>query len=409
MANPSFASTIEIEAETNFGENVATYATYRVPIVGPVDCSGLKKAKIANARTTQYRNSGSKYIEGPYSGSFSTRVHLFGHGSSTAGATTVTPHETFLGNVLGGTPAASIATGTTFTTGGTAAAPTTTVANGFTVGSIGFAGALGDARGNGQAFVVGAHATNTLTLLSALDAAPITADVCRSAVMLFPNETPTSTTVTSYRMRLLTANLRYECHGCFPTSWQLGGLNAGESPYVDITWSVAWFVESTGTFPSAVATNTANPSVVTGGSLVLEAVATTTRTKYVIRNFAIDYSLGMRTDRGPGGVRADQDIIGCRRMQDAVKVTFTIDADATTATPALKTLFQGGPYHALWTGSTTNGSAIAAYFPNLEPCDDYPVQRIDADTNRYTISFMAFTGATTTSELTMSCVRFAMG
>lgn len=409
MANPAFASAIEIEAETNFGENVTTFATYRIPVLGPVDCSGLKKAKIANARATQYRNSGSKFIEGPYSGSFTTRVHLFGHGSSTAGATTVSAHETWLGNVLGGTPAASAASGTTFT-GGTATIPTTTASGTFTPGAIGFAGALGDGRGNGQAFVVGSHTTTNLTLLNALDAAPTNGDACRSAVMLFPNESATLTTVQSYRMRLLTSSLRYECHGVFPTGFVVGGLNAGETPYAEITWSVAWFVESVGgSFPSAVATNTANPSVIAGGSLVIEAVGTTTRTKYSARNFSIDYSQGMRTDRGPGGVVADQDIVGCRRMTDAVKVTVTIDAPAATATPGLKTLFQGGPYHALWTGSTTNGSAIAAYFPNLEPCDEYTVQRIDADTNRMTISFMAYTGATTTSELTMSCVRFAMG
>lgn len=405
--NPSLASAIEIEAETNFAEDVATFATYRLPIVGPVDCSGLKKAKIPNARTTQHRNSGSRYIDGTYSGSFTTRFHWFGHGTSTTGATTANAHETLLGNIIGNV-AASIATGTTFT-GGTAGVPTTAVTNGFVAGSIGFAGTLDDGRGNGQAFVVGGHATNNLTLLTELDAAPSAADLCRSAVVFYPSESPTDTDVTTYRMRLLTANLRYECHGCHPTSWSVGGLNAGETPYIEVVWSVAWFEESTGTFPSTVATNTSNPSVVAGGSVFVQLVGTDDRQTFDVRNFAVEHSLGMRTDRGPGGVKPHQDIIACRRMNDTVKVSFTIDADAATTSPVLKALFEGGPLHVLWTGSTTNGSSVAIYMPNVEPCGEYPVQRIDDNVNRYTFEGMAFTGPTTTTDLTASCIRYANG
>ena len=407
MSNPSLASAIEIEAETDFAEDVATFTTYRLPIVGPVDCSGLKKTKIPNARTTQHRNSGSRYIEGTYSGTFRTRFHWFGHGTSTTGATSVNPHETLLGNIIGNV-AASIPTGTTFT-GGTAVVPTTTAANGFVAGSIGFAGVLDDGRGNGQAFVVGSHAGNNLTLLTELGDAPDIADVCRSAVMFYPSEDATDTEVTTYRMRLLTANIRYECHGCHPTSWTVGGFNAGETPYLEVEWAVAWFEESTGTFPTAVATNTSNPSVIAGGSVFVQLAGTATRQTFDVRGFTVEHTLGMRTDKGPGGVKPHQDIVACRRMVDTVKITLTIDADAATTSPVLKAIFEGAALHVLWTGSTTNGSAVAIYAPNCEPCGEYPVQRIDDNVNRYTLELMAFTGPTITTDLTASCIRYANG
>jgi hypothetical protein len=414
MSHSAKASAIEIEAETLFCEATpSTTATYRLPIIGPVDVSGLKRPKIDSGRAMQYRNAGSKFIDGPYSGTIKTKFHWFGHGSSTLGATTVNAHETLLGNILGVAPSASIATGTTFTTGGTAAAPTTTVANGFAAGSIGFAGALGDARAKGQAFVVGAHATNILTLLTALPGAPINGDVCRSAVMFYPPETPTTTSIVSYRMRLLSANLRYLVRGAFPVGWTVGGTNAGEQPHIEVTWEVAYFVEQASgdaPFPSTVATNTSNPATIAGGSVFINDVGTATRVELDVRNFTIDYTLAVETLRGPGGNFALQDIIGARRKNDACKISFTVDADAATATPALVALFNSTtPKHILWTGSTTNGSAIAMYAPNVEPCGEYPVQKIDGEMNRLSFEGMCFTGQTTTNDLTLSMVRFANG
>lgn len=412
MSHSSKASAIEIEAESAFCEaSPSTTATHRIPIIGPVDMSGLKRPKIDSGRAQQYRNAGSKYIDGPYSGTIKTRFHWFGHGSSTLGSTSANAHETMLGNILGNV-AASIATGTTFT-GGTASVPTTTAANGFAAGSIGFAGALGDGRAEGQPFVVGSHAGNDLTLLTDLPGAPSNGDVCRSAVMFYPSETPTSTAITSYRFRLLSANQRYLARGVFPVAYTVGGLNAGEQPYIEVEWNVAYFVElaaGDAAFPSAVATNASNPATIAAGSLFVQAVGTTTRVEVSCRNFQIEYAMAVETLRGPGGNFANQDIIGARRKNDSCKISFTIDADAATASPYLKGLFDSAtPLHILWCGSTTNGSAIAAYAPNVEPCGEYPVQVIDGEMNRMRFEGMCFTGGTVTNDLTASMIRFANG
>ncbi len=406
MSNPGSLSAIEIEAEATFGENVTTFATFRLPLIGPVDCSGLKHPKVASGRSVQYMNDGTPHVLMTKGGSFKTKFHWFGHGSSTSGATTVSAFETLLGNIIGNA-AASIATGTTFT-GGTASVPLTTAATGFAAGSIGFAGTLGDGRGNGQAFAVSSHATNSLTLLTALDGAPNNGDVCRSAVTLNPFEISTGATMPSYRMRLLTANLRYECHGVFPTAMTIGGLNPGETPYIEVTWSVAWWVYSTATFPSTVSTDTSNPAPIAGGSLFFQDVGTVTRNKLTCRNFSVDIKFGAEPLKGPGGSDTYQDVVGWRRMPWEIKVSFTIDADAATTTPTLDTIFTGSTKkHILWTGSTANGSSVAIYMPQVCASGDRPVQKIDGNINRYSFEGMAYVGPTTTNDLTLSAIRFA--
>lgn len=416
MSNSAKASAIEIEVETLFCEATpTTTATLRLPIIGPVDTGGLKRPKIDSGRAQQHRNAGSKHIDAAFSGEIKTKFWWFGHGSSTSAVTTRTAFETFLGNIIGAVQE-SIASGTTFTAGGSATVPTTTVVSGFARGSIGFAGVLGDGRGNGQAFAVADHAASSLPLLTGLDAAPNAGDLCRSAVVWHPNELPTNTTLPSYRMRLLTANQRYLCRGVFPTAIAISGLNAGERPTIEVTWSVAHFVELdavTGVFPSVVATDSSNPATVAGGTVFLQDVGVATRNagaKFSVRNFTIDYTLGVETLRGPGGNFHGQDIVGARRTNDDIKVKFVIDADAATTAPVLKTIFESSiAKHILYTGSTANGSSIAIYMPRVEPCGEYPVQQIDNGMLRYSFEGYAYTGSTTTTELTSSAIRFANG
>ena len=205
MSNPGQLGSITYEAESGFAPDVTTFTTLRLPIIAPVDASGLVHNKLDSNRVVQYRNDGTAWILGTMGGSFKTKFYLPGHGSTTSGATSITALETLLGLVFGNA-AVSSANGTTLT-GGTATAPTTTASGTFSAGSLCFVGSLGDTRGGGQGYAISTHVTTTLTLLTALIGAPTNGDVLYSATTIYPSESPTSTTVTSLRFLLQTANL----------------------------------------------------------------------------------------------------------------------------------------------------------------------------------------------------------
>jgi hypothetical protein len=407
MSNPGALGSITYESEASFGVDTTTFTTLRLPITAPVDASGLVHNKVDSERVVQYRNDGTAWILATMGGSFKTKFYLPGHGSTTSGATTITALETLLGLVFGNA-AVSASAGTTLT-GGTATAPATTASGTFSAGSLCFVGALGDARGNGQGYAIGTHVTTTLTLLTALLATPTNGDVLYSATTIYPSESPTSTSVTSLRFLLQTANLMYECHGCYPTAVSISGLNAGELPSIEITWAVAWWRYSTSTFPSTVSTDSSNPGAVAAGSLQVNTVGTATNAPRTYRNFTIDYTLGMETLKGPGGVNAYQDIVGCRRTPDKIKVTWTEDADAATTSPVLPGYGTAtNKKHLMYTSSTAAGSRIAIYMPNV--CiTNVAVQKVDGNLNRLTTEGVAYTGPTTTNDLTLSAFRLAFG
>ena len=268
MSNPGALGAAVYSPESspaNFGEDVTTFNTLRVPIIKPIDVSKLQHPKIDPKRVVQYRNDNTQFILGPMGGSFDTTIYLPGHGSTTAGATTLGLTETFLGYVLGNV-AVSAAAGTTLT-GGTATVPITTASGTFTPGALCRIGSINDARGNGQFAAIATHVTTNLTLLTAIDGAPNNGDVLYSAVNFYPSENPTTTQITGLRFLLLTANLCYEVHGCYPMSWTLSGFNPGEIPTCTITWGVSWWRYSTVTFPSVVATEQFQPAPTAGGSM----------------------------------------------------------------------------------------------------------------------------------------------
>lgn len=410
-ANPGALGAVEYEAETAFGEDVTTFGTLRLPIRNAVDVTGMSQALVDTQRTQQYKQGGSIWLAGMFGGSFKTRMFLPGHGSTTAGATSLTAMETLLGLIFGNADA-SAASGTTFT-GGTAAAPLTTASATFGAGSLGFAGSLNDARGGGQAFAVSTHSGTTLNLLTALGAAPSNGDVCYSGVNIYPHEDPVTSTITSHRMRLLTGNLRYECHGVVPTALAISGFNPGEYPEIEVTWSPSWWRYTTATFPSTLATDTSNPGMTAAGSLFLNTVVagvpTTARLVRSYRNLTINYKLGVELLRGPGGVNANQVVIGARRTQDEIEWSWLEDADATTTTPDLPAkALAGVPLHALLSLSTGIGSRMAIYSPQLCPIV-VPSQMTDQNLNRLRGGYRAHTGPTTTNGRTLSALRMCFG
>jgi hypothetical protein len=266
-------------------------------------------------------------------------------------------------------------------------------------------GALNDGRGNGQFYPIATHVTTTLTLLAAMSGSGTNGDVLYSATTLSTLESPTGAGVTGLRFRLNTANMRYECHGCYPTAISLSGLSPGERPQVEITWGVSWWAYSTATFPSTVTINTYNPTVVAAGSLFVADFGTATRTTRTCRKFEIDYQLGMAMLPGPGGVSPYQVCVGAKRTPSMIKVRWIEDVDANTATPTLPGMGTAETFkHACYTLNPTIGKAVGFYFPRLA-VTVVPLQQIADGINRFQIEAVACTSTTTTSDLTLSAMR----
>jgi hypothetical protein len=405
MSNPSQLGAIEYETEASWGVDTTTFTTLLLPLIGQIDVSGLKQDKLAPDGVYQRRNEGSQHILAAIGGQFTTKFDLPGHGSTTSGSPTINPVATLLGRVFGN--AALSAAASTTLTGGTANAPTTTASATFSAGGLCAVGALGDGDGDGQFYPIATHITTTLTLLADLRGAPVNGAVLFPADLVYPSSSPTSASISGTRFRLLTPNLQYECHGCFPMSVSITGLSVGERPQIEVTWGVSWWRYANATFPSTVTASRSNPAIVAAGSLHVSDVGTATRNERSCRNFSINYTLGIVPLMGPAGVNAYQTIIGATRINDSIEVSWTEDADTVTTSPVLPGYGTATTSKlVMWTGSTGVGTRIGILLRSV--CiNNVAIQKADGNINRLTISGSAYCGATTTNDLTLA--PFVMG
>lgn len=404
MSNASVLGAICWEAESSWAEDSTSFATDRVAVLDAVDTSGLTHDVLEPNRVVQYMNDGTPYIEGVKGGTFKTKVYWTGHGSTLVGSPSVGAHETFLALALGSTADLSASASTTLT-GGTAAVPTTTASGTFDAGGLCRVGALGDGDGDGQFYAITTHVTTSLTLRGALNGAPVNGAVLYPVVQIYGPESPTGGAVTGTRFLLQTANLQYECHGCFPTSMTITGLNPGEVPIIEITWQVSWWRYSTATFPTTTASvaGSFNPAAIAAGSLNVQDVGTTTRNTRTYRDLSLEITLGVVPLMGPGGVNANQVVVGARRIPNKIMLTYTEDADAATTTPVLPLYALGTFKHVEWTGSTADGSAVGFAMPRA--CvTNRPQQKQDGNLNRLTIALRAHTSTVTTNNLTLAAI-----
>jgi hypothetical protein len=405
MTAPSALASLEYSAETAFAEDSSTFSTHRIPVRDAIDPSGLTWSKEATGHVTQYMTGGSGYVLMGQAGSFTTKLDMTGHGTTTAGSPTISAVETLIGYVFGN--ATLSASASTTASGGTAAAITTVASGTFAAGSLFRAGALGDGDGEGQMYRVGSHSGTTLTPANELAGAPVNGAVIFPAVNLYLHETPFGSGLTAsvpgLRFRFLSSNLQYACHGCYPTAVALSGLAPGQRPTIDITWAVSRWTAVSATFPSAVSTTTNLPAPNAAGSLFVNDVGTATRAVRSYRDLSVEITLGMAPIMGPGGVSAYQSVIGCVRMPTQVKWSWVEDADATTASPVLQGWATSDTkrVHIMATLSPTVGKQVGLYSPNV--CvSEVPVQFNDGGINRVRFTGMAETGQTTTTNLTAS-------
>jgi len=406
MSNSNVLAAVEYEAESVFGEDVTTFATHQLSVRGEPDISGITWDTEPAGRIEQYRTGGAPPVKMTKGGTFKT-VHDMVRGVTMVGSPSISAFGTLWGLAVG-TAALSAAASTTLT-GGTAVAPTTTASGTFSAGGLCRVGALGDGDGNGQFYAIGTHTTTTLTLLGAMDGAPVNGAVLYPVEQIYPTSAATTTDVTGTRFRFLSANLGYELHGCFPMSIEYTGTNTGERLQATITWGVSWWRHTSTTLPSAVASDRYNPAVNAAGSFNFQAVGTTTRATYQIRNLSITHTLAVVPMPGPGGVDANQKYVGAKRGgHDSVSMTFTVDADAATATPAWHALATGtNLFHAEMTFSSADSTAVGFKMPRVcirKP----PVQSNNGGVNALVIECDAYAGATTTNDLTRAPIVWGL-
>jgi hypothetical protein len=406
MSLPSTLSAALYVAENTFGEDATP--TIRMPIIDPVDLSGLLQNKLPTNRAVQHLNDGTPEVDGPQGGTFRTRFYLTGHGSTTSGATALTSLATMLGYVFGGA-VASAASGTT-TTGGTAAAPTTTASATFTAGTlcrIGAGGSSPDGRGSGQFAAIASHVTTTLNLLTALGASPNNGDVLYSAENVYTLELPSSlAAVTGLSWRLLTGNLQIDAHGCYASSVTITAPINGELPVIEIEWTCARWEFVSETFPTATTGEEFSPAPAgPTGSVFVQAKGTATRATRVITGLTINVSTGIVPITAPGG-GAYQAVVGARRTPMEISVEWEEEAPAASATPASDTDF-GQEKHLLYTLNSFTGRAVGIYFPRLVPTAARPTQNQNNNLNRQMRRYLARTGDTRTTDLTASAIRLA--
>lgn len=404
MSHTGLLGSISYEQETATGEVGATAATYRIPHIGTVDISKLVRKRIEPGHVEQYMNAGRTWILGGFDGTFDTLVDLTGHGSSTAGAVTITPRETFIGKVIG---AASAAYAGTTLTGGTANAPTTAASGTHPAGGLTFIGTLGDGDGDGQAYGIATHTTNTLTLRTDLRGAPVNGALCSGGVMMYTLEAATGGAFTGLRFLLQTANLQVLAHGCAPISWSFIGLGPGGRPQLRTTWQVARWGYRNDTFPNATASDSFLPTTVSAGSLFVQDKGTTTNVGgaacRTVTDFSIEVTNGMEAIRAPGGFADGQEIVGYVRTPSKFKVSWVEAADASTTTPVVPNWTSAK--QVTCTLNTSDGKRVAIDMPNVCPAEDVPAQFVDGNLNRIRFTGYAYTNDVTTSALTLSAVR----
>lgn len=403
VSNPSTLGALCYEVESSasaWGEDVTTFSTRRLSTIGPPQLK-LTHASESAGRLEQYRSAGSQHVKMTQSGELTFTLDLAGNGSTMVGSPSISAVCTFLGAAIGNV--ALSASASTTLTGGTAAAPTTTASGTFSAGGLCRVGALGDGDGDGQMYSILTHATTTLNLRGALNGAPVNGAVLYPVVQIYPYTSPTANVgITGMRFLVQSANLHYECHGCWLKSYSLNNLNTGGRPQITLTFGISWWRHSTATFPSAVTTDQFNPAPNAGGSVNVQVVGTTTRNARSVRDFTVTVTRNVAELKGFEGVNQYQTTIGARHLGDDVSVSWTEDADANTASPVLPGYWDGtSSYYMVATLNSVDGKAVGLAFNKLCFSGDKPTQ-VPGDVNRIAITASAYASDTTTNALTLA-------
>lgn len=399
-ARPERLLACSYASESSWAEATDTWGT-RLQLIGQPTVS-LTQDRIAEPISQQYAEEGKAGVLGVRGGEITISLALTGHGGTTAGSLTATDLYTLMKLFFGGGDADD--TGDTVSSatdaGQFAVTPST-----YNDGALIRVGALGDGRCEGQwgAVLDG----TTITTLTDMPGTPNAADVVYAAQNIYPLESTNSSTVTSLRFLVQTANNQYKLRGCFPTSWAISGLSAGEQPQIDLTFACSWWDFASETFPSATATDAKAGTICSNGSFFYNDVGTTTRQTASLRSWSISGEMDTQPLMGPDAVNTYQAIVGARRVRNAVTFTTMVDAEAAGTTTWGDIFDAGTLQHILIGCSVVDGKALAFYFPNAELVSR-PTQTTSDGLNRVECQWRALTGTDTASEREMASFVIGM-
>ena len=413
-ANPSASGALLYADESSFDESSTTFDE-RLPVINPINemTAGLQQGTVESTRTLQYQNDDRHGFKGVQRASFPIELWMTGHGSATTGAISATDLATFLGRCIGNSSAASA--GGTVTGTPTDADTFSLTGHTFADGALCRIGSIGDSRGEGQFYRLDDPDTpSDPIVLNALAGTPNASDVVYAPELVYPNESPTSTAPTSMRFQMQTANQRYNVNGAWCSGLELIDWSPGRTPRVRANMSAArWTEESSSTFPTTTSTDAFAAAPVAGGSFFLQAVGTTTRATYDIRDFQANINIETVPVLGPGSGNSHVDIIGVRRGKCMLSFTVTLDAE-TAGTQTFADIWNTSAnsrsyYHVMYTLSAEDGTAVGLYCPKVMITGTRPVQSDIDGLNRIQVSFRAVTGGTSDTALEQASFVIGIG
>lgn len=402
MSQPAILQAVLYNTEASVGDpSLSTFGT-ALPLIDTVDLSGLARKKVRTPHIKSYMNEAHHDQLAPFDEQkITVKGRLVGLGATCAGAVPSSDLWTFLGILLG-TQGNGLATGGTFT-GGTAAAPTTSMVSG-AAGGLVRGGSVGDGRAGGQWIPVNTHGTSTLTPFIALPGAPNNGDVLYSSKNVYPTEDP-GETPTSIRLEVLTSNGHYILRGCQLA--ENGFRITGSMPGGVLGWeadiTVAHVSTTSATFPSAtVPQRHAGGPALVNGSVAIVPTGTTTRTTYAAREVGLAFNVGCMAIKGPEGGSEGQIITAYRRASNGLIITVVVDAEAT-GTHTWRTNFDADPnlaavyYQVLLSILVHDGRGVGLYAGRCKLCDVQPMQMAHEGINRVRLTFEATARTTETT------------
>jgi hypothetical protein len=331
---------------------------------------------------------------------------LIGHLTTAAGALTKTWLAWLLGDGLGGVDVGM--TGSTIASGSSATGFTMAASTGWAVGQICRVGEKADGFGDGQPGVVatlpGAHA---VTLLNALPGAGEVSDKVYGTQLLYPLET--LGTSKRFFVGWTDAGMQYHLLG-----GHLAGIKPvyrmGELASVRLTYKGAFWARSAVTVPTTdLSMESADSAPISGGTLFMQAVGTSTRAVVQPWEVDLELDLGLVENMTPGGIADRQGPTSMARTRAVPTVRLTLPI-----TDALEDYFDNDgasadQFHLLFSSNGNDGDCHGWYMPRAYLVGPRPSPSEFAEQTAIVLTLRGREGTVITNNLTRSAIRFFMG
>lgn len=388
-------------AETAFAENENAAGSLTYDAMLPIKSATFSPSQDRIERETilARRDDSLPGVLGPKAGTLELQVYLCGHGAAMTGAATQTWLAILLEKAFGGYGASQ---GTTASSAANAYTITPAATTGWAAGEIGLCGVKADARGDGQAFVVGT-VDAALNLLTAVPTKPDAADVIYGTQTIYPK--PGSEASVRFLGAWTATGAQWHFLGCQLESISLDS-NWGEPATLTLRYAVATWLRSAVATPSAstMAACCYAPSM--GGSVYMSV--DTTRATIAAERISLRINTSLSTIKGPTA-GTHRVVSGYERLRTTPELEivapwatthealYTTDGESTATRRILVTL------------NTVAGRACGFYLPAA-----YRISPVETPSNQdgRIVSTWTFRGREYTAgadDITKSAWRLFMG